>query len=69
MKRVVHAQVEEGLEKEVKREVEKVEYALENDLSSFGKGFTVLEQVSLSFYSSYYNMLSCQRQGMSSAKL
>lgn len=34
-------QVEEGLEKEVKE----VEYALENDLKSFGKGFTVIEKV------------------------
>jgi hypothetical protein len=36
-------QVEEGLEKEVRE----VEYALENDLKSFGKGFTVIEQVAL----------------------
>ena len=33
-------QVEKGLEAEVKE----VEYALENDLTSFGKGFTVIEQ-------------------------
>ncbi len=38
---LVHAQLEEGLEKEVKE----VEYALENDLTSFGKGFTVIEKV------------------------
>lgn len=37
----VHVQLEEGLEKEVKE----VEYALENDLTSFGKGFTVIEKV------------------------
>jgi hypothetical protein len=41
----VCVQVEEELQKEVQREVKRVEYALENDLSSFGKGFTVLEQV------------------------
>ena len=34
------AQVEKGLEAEVKE----VEYALEGDLTSFGKGFTVIEQ-------------------------
>ena len=34
------AQVEKGLEAEVKE----VEYALEGDLKSFGKGFTVIEQ-------------------------
>jgi len=34
-------QVEDSLEREVKE----VEYALENDLKSFGKGFTVIEQV------------------------
>ncbi|CAL8465530.1 g5066 [Coccomyxa elongata] len=33
-------ELEEGLEKEVKE----VEYALENDLTSFGKGFTVIEK-------------------------
>lgn len=43
----VCVQVEEELQKEVQREVKRVEYALENDLSSFGKGFTVLEQVRL----------------------
>ena len=34
-------QIEEDLQKEVKQ----VEYALENDLKSFGKGFTIIEQV------------------------
>ena len=35
------AQVEDSLEKEVKQ----VTYELEGDLKSFGKGFTVIEQV------------------------
>ena len=40
----VHAlQIEEDLQKEVKQ----VEYALEGDLKSFGRGFTVLEKVIL----------------------
>ena len=36
-------QIEEDLQKEVKQ----VEYALEGDLKSFGRGFTVLEKVML----------------------
>ena len=36
-------QIEEDLQKEVKQ----VEYALEGDLKSFGRGFTVLEKVIL----------------------
>ena len=38
---VLAAQVEDSLEKEVKQ----VTYELEGDLKSFGKGFTVIEQV------------------------
>ena len=40
---VLAAQVEEDLEKEVQA----VTYELEGDLRSFGKGFTVIEQVRL----------------------
>lgn len=36
-------QIEEDLQKEVRE----VEYALEGDLKSFGKGFTIIEQVQL----------------------
>lgn len=33
-------------EKALDREVQEIEYSLEGDLKSFGKGFTVLEKVS-----------------------
>ncbi len=35
------------LEDDLQREVKQVRYALEGDLKSFGKGFTVIEQVLL----------------------
>ena len=60
----LHAlQIEEDLQKEVKQ----VEYALEGDLKSFGRGFTILEKVLLPCFT-VCSTSQCHK-GMHSKKL